>query len=473
MRNPGSATTIVQPNNMTREFRTDRMGNTNLKTPNKSLREKSVMATVVICAILPSLSVGGFRTPVLYLPLPLLLLFTLMMAGSIDRVKMPRNLRNFTFLWSLIIVEVLLSGVFGAPMQGYSSRFPVEVIQYIARATYFTAFALWSYRGELGARQLLVSFHIIMLFAMTLGLLQYVPWGGEGVLAKAYTYTERYVETSTRQSLLAKRVPGMAGHPTSNGGLAAFAFVIGIRSLLFNKRRMVVSGTLALLAIMNTVFSHARMGYLTIFAVMPVFYVMWSHITGRHLRVGCKFLGVVTAIGGVLIALYRYEQPWIMRAYQRWHALADQIAVGGNRIGQVQVISEHLTGMYTYLFGISRVAQSAIGVFHVEVEPFNILMLYGVLGFMLQYGLVVGLLIYFARRVRCFRHQPALGAAVLISFVALFGYQIFSLAYFFFRETAVGALPWIFMGATVGLIERQRRIKDIEREYGRPSPLDT
>src|SRR5699024_4616176 len=106
---------------------------------------------------------------------------------------------------------------------------------------------------------------------------------------------------------------------------------------------------------------------------------------------------------------------------------------------------------------ISRGVQNAIKNFYIEVEPINILVLYGIIGFVLQYSLVIILLIYFFKNMKIIREYPILLAMVVSSFIGLLSYQFFSFAYFFFRETYVGLFPWILMGATIGAVEKIKK----------------
>ena len=91
-----------------------------------------------------------------------------------------------------------------------------------------------------------------------------------------------------------------------------------------------------------------------------------------------------------------------------------------------------------------------------EIEPVNIFITYGALGFILQYTLVIMLLVYFIRNIKKSIHDKTSLTLMVASFVGLFSYQVFSIAYYFFREIRVGLFPWILMGVTIGVYERKR-----------------
>ena len=109
-----------------------------------------------------------------------------------------------------------------------------------------------------------------------IGILQWLPWSGAGHIAEAYTYKEAYVKLSI-VDLVFKRIPGIAGHPTSNGGIATFTFIFALSNYCFLKDYKVMSFSAMLFAIWNTLASQARMGYLTIGFSIIVFYIIWVY----------------------------------------------------------------------------------------------------------------------------------------------------------------------------------------------------
>ena len=110
-----------------------------------------------------------------------------------------------------------------------------------------------------------------------------------------------------------------------------------------------------------------------------------------------------------------------------------------------------------YLFGLSKpiINRTAI-TFGVEIEPINIFVTYGLVGFILQYSIVILLLAYFYKKINKIAKDKAILSLLIASFVSLFSYQIFSVAYYFFREIRVGLFPWVLMGVAIGIYERER-----------------
>jgi hypothetical protein len=66
------------------------------------------------------------------------------------------------------------------------------------------------------------------------------------------------------------------------------------------------------------------------------------------------------------------------------------------------------------------------------------------------------LLVYFVKKMRKSINNNASLTLLIASFVGLLTYQIFSVAYFFFREIRVGLFPWILMGVAIGVYEKYK-----------------
>ena len=130
---------------------------------------------------------------------------------------------------------------------------------------------------------------------------------------------------------------------------------------------------------------------------------------------------------------------------------------GEERVDQMIYFISKMNNLSTYLIGISKqVVNQSFYSYGVEIEPVNIFITYGILGFILQYSLVLMLLIYFFRNFKQSVKDKASLTLLVASFVGLFSYQIFSVGYYFFREIRVGLFPWILMGVTIGSFERYK-----------------
>jgi hypothetical protein len=207
-------------------------------------------------------------------------------------------------------------------------------------------------------------------------------------------------------------------------------------------------------ALLNTIASQARMGYLTILFCAFMFYFVFVFIEGSILKPTIWLFSGLGALSATIIYLYYSGNAFLVQAFSRWLVLAEQVDEGGNRVGQIKTALGGISGFYEHLFGISNLVKGYRDLF-IEVDPVNILVIYGIAGFILQYLLVACLAVYFCFRLRDQRCSKATHVLLICSLVTLVDYQFFSLAYYFYRELYVGLFPWILMGAVIGIVERE------------------
>ena len=399
----------------------------------------------------PSRTIFGFNLPILYLFIPILTF--VVMFVIFGWIKSPLALREFMLFWFLIVLEVLISGVFGPLYLLSVFNFPAEILQYVARFLFFTAFAAMFYNSKISGETFLKYFMIVLLVAMSIGIMQWVPWPGQGIMLRQYVQVNR--DLSANVGRIVPRVPGIAQMATATGGLAAFVFAVSLSILISRHhcRKIAILGII--LSIINLVICMARGGMLAV----PITMAFLIMVFGKNKRNAVKSFLIIILLGIILwsslVFLYQQGNPYVVSNYDRWLRLFEQLESGGNRIRQIEHALSLLDDPYSYVFGVSRGFQTLSDVtFHLEVEPVNILVLYGIVGFLLQYGLVIALLVYYYKQLKHVTGNNTILCLTLASLGGLFSYQVFSVAYFFFREINVGLFPWIFFGATVGIIER-------------------
>lgn len=406
----------------------------------------------LILGILPRPEIGGFGLPLQYLVTPLcsvILLFILF-----GWIKIPPAGKVLFALWTLVVTEVVLSGLFGPAFWFEKFVVPTDSIQYVARMSIFLAFVAYFYNFDrISPEQVLRAFLVVLSAGMFIGLLQWIPWSGAGSLVRIYTYSEKNVQLG-EAILLIKRIPGIAGFATANGGIAAFAFAVGFTAFTCLRRYRFTAVCLMLLALFNTIGSQARMGYLTVAFCMLVFYLVFVVIEGSRLKPTAWLTAGIVGLATVILYLHYSGNEFLLQAFRRWNLLMDQLDQGGNRLEQARYFLSRLHGFYDYGFGMSSFVRYSSGKF-MEVEPINILVLYGITGFILQYLLVAYLMIHLYLRLLDSRCSRATHVLLVAAFVTLIDYQFFSLAYFFFREAFVGLFPWVLMGSAVGIAGRE------------------
>ncbi len=430
------------------------------KTERYNYGEWAILVFLLL-GIMPAARIAGYVTPLQYLLLPLLSL--VLLAACCRRLAWPEQSRMILWLCVVITLEVLFTSIVAPIIHFGSPGLPSEVMQYFARFVTLFAFIILYYNYEFSGMKFIFGILAVLFVAMLIGLIQWFDWSGNYFLWEQYTYSDRYLSHFER-SMVTRRVPGVAQMPTANGGLAAFTFSLALAAFYFLKRYRIFIGLLMILAVINTIASQARMGYLTIFFSLIVFYFFWIYFSGNVRKPTFILFSLVSSLAIMIRILYIEESPFIYIAMVRWGSLFEQIIEGGNRLGQVLLALSIQENLFDYLFGISRVVQTQTPGLRIEIEPVNILVLYGFVGFILQYGLVLLLLLYFLKQVKVVRQEPVLLTLVIASFVSLLGYQFFSISYYFFREVYVGLFPWIIMGVTIGLVEKYKRGRDPARE---------
>lgn len=411
---------------------------------------------LLLISIFPVITLGGFAMPVLYLFIP----FTLFGFSGIifGRIKMPHVVNVLILIFSLIIVEVFLSTLFGAL---YISRvlIPTDAIQYLARLMCIISFMLMLYRSELRAESFIKMFLVVLVLAMSVGILQWLPWKGQAFFINLYPFRDGIEQLAQMdRELSTLRVHGVAQMATANGGIATFAFIFAFSVFSYFKKYKLLSVILLVFALVNIVASQARAGVLALAFSLLVFFFIKMYTSRRFFKPTLYFLMLMSVVCMVGYGLYNSGNPYITQIVYRFTILLD--TNGGSRIDQISYGLSLLSEPYQYFWGISRAVQSSSDLyFHLEVEPVNIIVLYGIFGFILQYLLVFYLLRYFFKNIRKSINNPEIATLLIASFVGLASYQVFSLGYFFFREARIGLIPWILMGVTIGLLERQKRAK--------------
>lgn len=422
---------------------------------------KFVISVLLLCSILPVLNIAGYGFPVLYLFIPIcLFIFQFYLFGWIPA---PKILQPITILFVLIIVEVLLSTVVGTITELNSFIFPKDLIQYVARYFCILFFILIFYNSDISVDFFVKLFLAIMSMAMFVGLAQWFSWPGQKLFLSLYKFRDGSEQLAQLgRELYQLRVHGVAQFATANSGVAAFAFLYATAIYIFYKRYKPFCFILMVLSLLNIVASQGRAGILMLIAGIVIFYFMRIYTTNRSIKPTLWFILVFAAVTYILWGLYEKGNPFISQIMYRWNALIE--SGGGARIEQIKFSLSLLSDPYHYIFGISRAFQSYGNLsFHIEVEPINIFVLYGVLGFAFQYSLIVLLLFYFIKNLKCFKKQPEIMALIVASFIGLLSYQVFSLGYFFFREIRIGLIPWILMGTTIGIVERYKKNQLVDK----------
>ncbi|PAE96541.1 hypothetical protein [Shouchella clausii] len=419
-----------------------------------------ILALLLVLSVLPNIILLGNNVPVLFLLIPIgLFILFLVVLG---RVTIPKIVKVFLIFFLLIVIEIILSSIIGSVSAFGTFMFPNDVIQYIARFLCFVCFLLLFFHSKVKTEVFIKLFLIVLIWAMSVGILQWISWPGQQFFINLYAFRDGTLQLSQLdRELFERRVHGFAQHATSNGGIAMFSFVYGFVIFSYFKKHRFLASILMCLSVVNIVASQARAGMIALAFAFCLLYFLNVYIYKKSLKPTLKM--ILGLIGASILCFYLYLKgnPFIVQMVYRWDALLE--TSGGERADQIDFGLSLMTNISHYLFGISRVFQSHGGIpFHLEIEFINIYVLYGLLGVILQYSLVIFLLYYFFVNLKRFSKNPPILTLLVAALVTLASYQVFSIGYFFFREIRIGLIPWILMGVTIGVCERYK-IKGVQK----------
>ena len=412
-----------------------------------------ILAIVLFFMIVPTIRFFGFETPFIYLLTPIgIIVFVFIIFGWIS---IPFIVKPLIVLWLLVLVQILLSTFYSTINKlGYFS-FPTDIIQYVVRFVFLISFIVFAFKGKISKEKFIKYFLVTLTAGMLIGVLQWISWPGRELFIKLYPYRDGLEQISQlNRALYAIRMHGLAQFATANGGLASFAFAYAYSIRKYYKRHRNLTMLLMILSVVNIFASQARAGMLALVFSIILFYFVDIKYERKGLKSTAYFIAIIASSSLILTFLYYRGNEFIVRNVARWVRLIEE--GGGSRMTQPQYFFSMMNGS-DYLFGLSKpiINRTAI-TFGVEIEPINIFVTYGLVGFILQYSIVILLLAYFYKKINKIAKDKAILSLLIASFVSLFSYQIFSVAYYFFREIRVGLFPWVLMGVAIGIYERER-----------------
>lgn len=413
-----------------------------------------VLFTLLSLSILPVINIGAYELPVLYLFMPfgmMILLFILF-----GWLKIPYVSKVIVFLFFLILIEILIAAFYGTISRFNEYSFPTDILQYLARLLTVLSFTVFFYKNKIDLKSCIKILLIIFNIGMLIGILQWIPWPGREYFVQLYPFRDGVLQLSHLDRTLSNiRINGIAQHGTANGGLATFFFIYAFSVFRYYGKYSGLSITLIILSIINLFAGQSRAGILSLVFSFFLFYIVDMYIKEKKIKTSIKFIILLIVISFIGLFLYKNGNPFIVKMVYRWEALFE--TDGGGRIDQINYFTNFFKSPMDYLFGLSKsfINQSTI-TYGVEIEPINIFITYGILGFVLQYSLIIYLLNYFFKIIKKSVNNKAILVLVISSFIGLFSYQIFSVAYFFFREVRIGLFPWIIMGIAIGVYEKEK-----------------
>jgi hypothetical protein len=217
------------------------------------------------------------------------------------------------------------------------------------------------------------------------------------------------------------------------------------------------------LACLNLLFSASRVALAAFIGIFVLKGLLEPSIRRGGSVAFMKWFAWIGVIAGV--AMYFALDRLALLAF-RLMALADQR--GGDRVDDVSTALSLLDSPATMLTGVGNAVQRLQGVsYGVEVEPIYLLVNYGIVGAAARYGLLLAIAVAAFKVMR--KQGRWESAAGMAAFLAVAGYAVFSLGYFFFQEAYAGVVPWLTFGIVAGIHQRQWREHRIIESHARGS----
>ncbi|GAA5415783.1 hypothetical protein Pryu01_00815 [Paraliobacillus ryukyuensis] len=413
-----------------------------------------VLFVILSTMILPIMNFFGFGIPVIYLLTPLGIgILMLIMFG---RVKIPRIVKVLLVIWFMILFQIVVTTLYSTVNKLGYFVFPTDITQYVVRFVFLVSFIVIAYKGYIDKDKFINYFLIVLIMGMSIGILQWLPWIGREFLTNVYPFKDGIDQLKNLdRPLHLIRIHGFAQHATGNGGIASFALVFGYCVKKYYKKYNILSLILIMMSVINIFISQARAGMLAAIFSIFLLYVVNIKYEKKGLKSTIYMLTLISILALVVYYLYNSGNPYVVLAYDRWLNLFE--TGGGARATTQPQYFFSMMESADYFFGLSKpIINRSLISYGIEIEPLNIFVTYGLVGFIFHYTLVAFLLMYFYKKISKKVEDKATLTLIIASFVGLFGYQIFSVAYFFFREIRIGLFPWVLMGVGIGLYERYK-----------------
>ena len=360
------------------------------------------------------------------------------------------NLMLITMLWAFLLVTGIVFSIFGGLFHINQFRVPTEMWQYVKRMLFFYSTCYVSYRCLVSPANFYRCLIYVLLIAFIVGIFQILPWSIGDQLSSLYARSEAQL-LNTEKSFTYLRNYGIAGGATAWGGFAMFGVAVSLGMLLATRKEQGEKRfhrfqlwSVLVLALINALVSGSRVALAAILAVYLVSVLIGIFLSRHKLRFFLQYVGVSILLGiGFGYALW--EKLFFI--VFRYEDLIDKL--GGERVNQTEVALSLLKNGQDWLLGVGNVTQRTLATsFGTEVEPVYLLVNYGIMGVALRYCLLLVIFIFALRQLN--RSVKVERGFAIASVLALIGYSVFSLGYFFYQELYVGMLPWLLFGWIVG-----------------------
>lgn len=396
---------------------------------------------VIFSFLLPAFKIGGFgMKPDLMFLFPLLFL-VLIIDNKVKKIRVIKKLWLIAFF---LFLNMLISDTFGLIyfQQKQQVYFPTEFIQVFNRVAVFYCFFYIAYYQIINFNKFKKYCSVIFIMALFFGFLQSLDISVIREVSKLYALTETQIKGFESVN---QRGYGVAGNILTWGGLSGFMFFY-FYYLSESKLIRLIGCSLALI---NISFSVSRAAIISLglsFILINLIVALFvKKNIGSFLKM--SFTILITSI----IAIYSFISFFPERyelIMMRFSYMDEALNESGRGAQREFFISFMNNDYWNYFIGIGKPALDGLG--YMEMEPLFLLVAYGVIGLVLHY-----LLIYYSlNKVFSIAGKDGKMFSFILG-VTIF-YLIFSIGFFFMRESYSGMIYWILIGYFVGNILSKR-----------------
>lgn len=410
---------------------------------NISNRPIQVFAILVMFSfLLPAFKIGSFgMKPDLIFLFPLLF-FVLLVDTQVKRFTLFKRVFLIVFL---LFINMLLADTFG--LINFKNQkgiyFPTEFIQVFSRVFVFYTFFFIGYHEIIKFKVYKKYYNIIFLVALLFGFLQTLDIGTINNIARIYALTD--VQLKGFESI-DQRGFGVAGNIITWGGLSGFIFYYFYYLSDSVKYKLIGCS----LAILNITFSVSRSAIISLLVSFILINLLYAVFIKKSIVSFLQTIVIlIISISGAFFAFITYfpdRYELILRRFSYMNEALNESGRGAQREFFFQFMD---MDYWNYFIGIGKPTLDSLG--YMEMEPIFLLVAYGIVGFILHYALII----LNVKEIFRFKSKNPKEFGFVIGSTIF--YLIFSIGFFFMRESYSGMIYWIIIGYFLGYAYQLKR----------------
>lgn len=392
---------------------------------------------VMFSFLFPAIKIGGFGMKLDLIFLMPLLLSVLLVDTHVKSLDLFKNIFIIGFL---LFANMLLADTFG--LVNFSSQigvyFPTEFIQIFSRIFVFYCFYYIGYEQLIKFISFKKYYNIIFLVALLFGFLQSLNIGIITTVSKYYALTD--VQLKGFESI-DQRGFGVAGNIITWGGISGFIFFYFYYLSDSLKYKLIGCS----LAILNITLSVSRSAIISLIASFILINLLVAIVIKKNVIAFFKIIMVLLVSFSIVFFAFtnffpdRYEL--IMRRFSYMNEALNESGRGAQREFFFKFMN---VDYWNYFIGIGKPTIDRLG--YMEMEPIFLIVAYGIVGFVLHYSLI------YINVMEIFKSKSNNENEFGFIIGSTIFYLIFSIGFFFMRESYSGLLYWVLIGYVLGTV---------------------